>query len=375
MANERSAGEIQDRFKTEHEYIQQYVEFLLLRSTLDDSRVFELNRSLGRLRLPKVQTRERERVGEEYLPAEIAALVASLDAITPTVGKALQEWEREEAQWRPLITSRGTVVEYGSYFDEWIGFLMQQLSEQPAPKEIEGIRRNALREAKEQTDRAEGITDKVIEDVFEDALDTVLDIKRRAKGGALQKVLDQFAELRLIARVGTPHAEINVLRQGFILLMTAFDAALFDLMRLKLHKDFFRLIGILGKGDKISFTDVAKTGSFDDFRDSVVEGQLKKRFLKDLLFILRHLEVECTDESSGDRFVELVEFVLRRNVHVHNRGIVDGKYLETDDDGKQQYNIYGLQLGVPATIDPLYWERANRLCGQCVVRVATWADS
>ena len=53
---------------------------------------------------------------------------------------------------------------------------------------------------------------------------------------------------------GEGSAIVGSLRQGFILLMTAFDAALFDLVRTKLQKDFFRLIPSLGKNEKVSVT-------------------------------------------------------------------------------------------------------------------------
>ena len=50
---------------------------------------------------------------------------------------------------------------------------------------------------------------------------------------------EQFADLELLARVARPDAEVNVLRQGFLLLMTAFDAAVFDLVRIAFRKEFF----------------------------------------------------------------------------------------------------------------------------------------
>ena len=81
------------------------------------------------------------------------------------------------------------------------------------------------------------------------------------------------------------------------------------------------------------------------------------------------------DEAPGERFIELVELVMRRNVHVHNRGVVDERYLERDRQGTPRFNIYNLTLGSIAEIDEPYWNRANKLCCHCVERIAAWADT
>ncbi len=155
--------------------------------------------------------------------------------------------------------------------------------------------------------------------------------------------------------------------------MTAFDAAVFDLVRVKLHNDFFGLIGMFGKQEKVSLQEIGEAGSFDEFRASIIDDQMKRRYVKDLLIILDTLGLKCSDESTGDSLGHLIELVLRRNVHVHNRGIVDERYLERDDKpGKAKYNVYPLKLGENAVIDEAYWESANRLCKGCVERIADW---
>ncbi len=92
----------------------------------------------------------------------------------------------------------------------------------------------------------------------------------------------------------------------------------------------------------------------------MIEDQLKKRYVKDLLGLLQALGVPCWDETKGDRPVQLVELVLRRNIHVHNRGIVDERYLESDpSSGKAKYNLYNLQLGQLAIIDDEYFNQPS----------------
>src|SRR5205807_150117 len=125
-----------------------------------------------------------------------------------------------------------------------------------------------------------------------------------------------------------------------ILLMTAFDAGVFDLVRIAFRDRFFAMVKVFGNQDKFSLKELGGYSSFEAFRDHVVEAQLKARYLKDLLFTLKELGVRCEDTGGHDLTVRLVELVLRRNVHLHNRGVVDERYLERDQRGKPKYNVY-----------------------------------
>jgi hypothetical protein len=156
--------------------------------------------------------------------------------------------------------------------------------------------------------------------------------------------------------------------------MTAFDAAVFDLVRIALRHNFFGLIAYFGgKHEKVSLEDIGEAGSFESFRDTVVDQQLKKRYLKDLLILLNNHGVSCVDESVGDRFIQIIEMILRRNVHVHNRGTIDEAYLQAEPGGEPRFNLYNLNPGQTARIDEDYWEMANRLCSNCVERLKKWA--
>jgi hypothetical protein len=77
-------------------------------------------------------------------------------------------------------------------------------------------------------------------------------------------------ECDLLAKASRPESEINVPRQGFILLRTAFDAAVFDLARLALRRKFFALVGTLGKQEKVSLSDLTLAGSFEAIRGDLL---------------------------------------------------------------------------------------------------------
>jgi hypothetical protein len=244
-----------------------------------------------------------------------------------------------------------------------------------SPESIKAARREALAQEAEMVLEMGEEAEHIHPEDMDYAIRCALFLLAREQLDEMLYVRNRYADLDLAARMIRPEAEINVLRQGFILLMTAFDAAVFDLVRVAFTRDFFGLIGTFGRQERVSLQTLARYGSFDAVRDEIIEEQLKARYLKDLLFVLESLEVRCVDEASGERFVELVELVMRRNVHVHNRGVVDERYLERDHQGTPRFNIYNLVLGSVAAIDEPYWEQANRLCRHCVENIAAWADT
>ena len=155
----------------------------------------------------------------------------------------------------------------------------------------------------------------------------------------------------------------------------AFDAAVFDVTRIAFRRKFFELVGVFGKQEKVALVEIGEARSFESFRDQVIEQQFKRRYVKDLIVLLQTIGVELVDEKRGDKPVQLVELVLRRNLHVHNRGIVDNRYLEADPKtGKPKYMLFDLKPGQTAVIDDAYFQTALRLCGECVDRLVRWAS-
>lgn len=182
---------------------------------------------------------------------------------------------------------------------------------------------------------------------------------------SIERLKRECEDMQLVVKSSKPESGINVRRQGFISLMTAFDAAMFDLVRVALRNRFFTLAVALGK---LTVEDVSKYANFDELRDDFIEAELKKRYLKDLLHLLKKSwHVECIPASTGKRIERLNEMVMRRNIHVHNRGIVDERYVNG-------VNLDSLALGAIAVIDSAYWDRANTLCISCIEQVANWAE-
>ena len=190
----------------------------------------------------------------------------------------------------------------------------------------------------------------------------------------LQSVISQLKYIDIMIKMSSKDEQLSIVRQGFILLMTAFDATVFDLARIALNKNFFGLIGFFGKSDKIPLDTLGNYNSFDDLRISLVEKQLKRRYVKDILIILNNLKVDMVKDKRDNGFAKLVELVLRRNIHLHNRGIVDERYLDKNMEEMPNFNIYGFELGDYARIDNKYWKEAAELCKDCVEEIADWIE-
>lgn len=98
----------------------------------------------------------------------------------------------------------------------------------------------------------------------------------------------------------------------------------------------------------------------------MIERELKKRYIKQLLRdVAKNGKVDCV--APGVKFERLLEIINRRNVHLHNRGVVDEAYRSTE-------NLDGLQIGTFAAIDDAYLQMAAKVCVHCVRQIAAWAD-
>lgn len=376
MVNE--AGEISWRFRDEQKHIERYVQLLCAKSTVHDRQVQDLNRILKRVHVQKLPVRGYERIGKPYSTEELTKLLKAIKEVEPQVYQTILGHE----QALDAVPSFGLDTPAAGYFDrldEWIEYFADQLPDDAEEHDPEGMFKLALREA-ERIEEEQFEEDRIPEDAMRALLSVALDqaehVWLRRRVDAMVYAREQFEEIEVLVRMATPDAEINVLRQGFLLLMTAFDAAVFDLTRIAFRRKFFELVIVFGKQDKVTLECMGEAGSFEVFRDQVVEEQLKKRYVKDLLGLLQVVGVELVDDKHGDKPIQLTELVLRRNLHVHNRGVVDHRYLEADPKtGKPKCNLFGLKLGQAAIIDEAYFQTALRLCGNCVERLVKWADA
>jgi hypothetical protein len=409
-----TAATLMNRFITEQEYIQKYLAFLQDKALFNRMQVDQLVMLLVgldiiplssplyyELRRPNVTdlTRSYDWAALESIHARIMECVPKIETAIHT---ALLEAQQSKAPLRlDNIDSRsplGELLQYAlnilkpssPWRDMYSVF-------QRAPKDekliLEGFDEldNSLEWSLyldlkwqlEVAQREQGDEFKIL-DADSNTM-SIDDAANLAIAGARQLLRHESLEQLLVARqdvnqfdlavkMSKPDAELNSFRQAFINLMALFDATLFDIVRVAFRNDFFKVLPGFVTEDKLSMSELSKYGSFERVRDAVTEQRLKGLYVKDLLLILQgKLGIDLV--VAGDSFVQLIELVLRRNIHLHNRGIVDDRYLELNPAGKPKYNLYNLMEGSVAAIDESYWEAANRLCKNAITAAAQWADS
>lgn len=362
---------LRNRFHEEQEYLQKYVEFLQFKTAVSRTDIGELSNVLSKYNLMELKYETGWASWKD--PFQLSGLeniYSQLHSAKERIESNLAEVKVDLNITKAPQDLKSTDMR--SYEGELIQFMLEGLEGDLSANNIETVRREAIRLSNEIAQT--GNTEVPGEDVIDFAIQSAVYILKSRKYYELAFVCEKFNEIEIAVRMQRPEAAINVLRQGFILLMTIFDATVFDLMRVALRKDFFRLIGVVGKKDKISLESLNRYDSFDKFRDEIIEEQLKPKYIKDILSILENQNVQYVDSSTEFRSIHLKEMIQRRNLHIHNMGRVDEKYIERNDNGTPKYNIYNLAIGSVAKVDLPYWEMANRLCKDCVDYMTDWIE-
>lgn len=180
----------------------------------------------------------------------------------------------------------------------------------------------------------------------------------------LTDILKFIGKFDLLEKINDSENILNVYRQGFILLISGFDATVFDMIKVLLDNKFFEYIGKFSKKeDIIRFQDIGKYENFEKLKDVVIGNSLKGKYIKELLEILKSLGVSYIN----DNYPQLIECMNRRNIHLHNQGIVDEKYLEKGN----LFNFNEFQI---ASIDKLYFHEIFMLCLSTINSIFEWIN-
>ena len=155
---------------------------------------------------------------------------------------------------------------------------------------------------------------------------------------------------------------INIYKQNFIQVMAYFDSCIFSMVRTCMEHDFFKWLAYF-ENVNIKTHELAACDDFESFKVKQIEASLKKCYVKDLLNILHDKFNGVFNVNGIDMYSKLQEMIGRRNVHIHNNGIVDEKYLE-------KFNIYGATLGQYLTITKDYFNSIIEITRQVVMSIA-----
>lgn len=369
-----SYGSIVARFSTELDYIKRYVDFLESVTRIDDWQVGGLLRLLSKYKLPIPEGAAANRqYGKPYTIEEVSGIVAEMKRIRPQLTQLISS-AQTALDASPQPDGFGS-IDVRTNVGEWIEHARHDLPDNSDQSMV--LLRSQIQEQNQRLIDEYG-EDGDFELTLPDDVDTIVEAARfviaHDQLSGLLEISEQISHLDLVCRAGQADTELNVFRQGFLLALTAFDAAVFDLTREVLTSCFWTLISRFPARRKISVDDLGRYSSFEEFRDGVVEDELRGLYLKDLLQVLWGLQVDLVPKESPWSFGHLVELVLRRNVHVHNRGIVDSRYLASGDDRMQQFNVHGLRVGDSAVIDRPYLDMALRLSSDAVGAIAEWGE-
>ena len=368
-----TASEIRDRFFREQDYIQRYVRLLEAKATLRQAEVRDVVNLLSKYRLPTIPIPSGMATrGRSFSAEESANLRSAIKSVRPTLDAAVAKAEKE---FQSLVTPEDLDhVDLRSIVGEWIQYFLDELESVGSTTITDSSRKQALEQIQRDRNELGDESDVPTADNIDYAIRSAEYLTSYRKFDALAYVLDKFTEFEFALRLTELETEVSILRQGFVLLMTTFDAAVFDLVRVAVRNDFFGAIGTFSTGEKLSLATFHKYKDFESFRDSLIENQLKGQYLRDLLFRLRKLKAICGSDAETPTFAQLIELVNRRNILIHNRGIVDKKYLERDELGSLRFNIYNLKFGDIAVVDEKYWNIANSLCQNCIQEITLWAE-
>lgn len=182
-------------------------------------------------------------------------------------------------------------------------------------------------------------------------------VKTKLYNEAIQEIerdLEEYSELKTLYNIFDDKNPINIYRQAFILLITAFDAAVFDLFADIFNRDFFNIARIMNYDKKFSLSDITKHQNFNDFTSETVDTMISGKYISDILEILHRYQLNFFLIDERDCFEEIMEMVQRRNLHVHKNGIVDEKYF-TKGNGSR----LGIHIGEYAVIDNLYYNNVS----------------
>jgi hypothetical protein len=370
----RTASEIKIRFIEEQENVEDYIRFLEYKTSVLNSDLQKIRQLLEKYGFLDSKSKIYDLLSKEDEANESEILYDEICKIRPQIDKKLLKINDsiEKLNYPEKLNTVDVRTELG----DLILCIKEQLKEDKTI-DIENFKKENIKRLKPQENELRldlyhinSIKD--VESAVTYAIESANYLIKNDEYNDLMFICGKLKQIDIMMKMSKKDNQLSIVRQGFILLMTIFDSTIFDLMRIALNNNFFELISIFGKNDKIALDAFKDYNSLDNFKESIIEEQLQKKYIKDILFILKKLNVKLVIENSDNQFAKLIELILRRNIHIHNLGIVDEKYLEKKKNDSPAFNIYRFNLGEYAKIDNKYWEEANRLCRNCVLGTVNW---
>lgn len=184
-------------------------------------------------------------------------------------------------------------------------------------------------------------------------IDITLNAINNSKIYELERQINILNHYTKLLKIIDTKEHLNIYRQSFIQLISAFDTAVFDCFKLKFENNFFDMLKMFENGN-IKYHEIAEYKTFENLKQEVTEKKLRNCYLKDLLIIARNINKDIFLISGQDSYISFREKINCRNCHIHNNGFVDKAYLGLEDSTNVTFNVYQYGLGSYLEIDINY---------------------
>lgn len=188
-----------------------------------------------------------------------------------------------------------------------------------------------------------------------------------------QVLPDELNELEYdylpVIRIFDINESTNIYRQSFILLVASFEAYFFDIFITSFASHFDLFLKLLHSEIKkseikqLKLFDIDDIARYDDIvkvRENIVRLYAKNKYLRELLYALESYDKDIFNVDGKSQYISIIEIIKRRNVHLHNKGVIDKDYLEFRD-GKATFNPYRFHEDTYAVIDSSYFNQTFEL--------------
>ena len=144
----------------------------------------------------------------------------------------------------------------------------------------------------------------------------------------------------------------NIYRQSFISIFSIFDAYVFDCLKkyFVLHagelENFFT--GSENEKIKLTYEKAIAFADMEALKNDYVEQKFDGKYIKQILVQIKN---KYPNVLEGIEYKNIMEMVNRRNIHIHNQGVADARYIEN-------FNILGLEINDYAQISKQYFLNA-----------------
>lgn len=169
-----------------------------------------------------------------------------------------------------------------------------------------------------------------------------------------EEILIDLKTLKTLYQVFDDDNKINIYRQAFILVMTAFDAFINEFAKDILVNKFDEFISEIGKDKpKITYDDVIVYSTIIEFKKAMVEKHVESIKLTSLVKIVSKIcsYIFVGDNLNSDIYKTILEMISRRNVHIHRCGICDNQYFINAEG-----NPFNLKKDDYIAIDKYYYQ-------------------